>query len=276
MATSGPCGLRVYDLPLSSWGQSASKEHLVTTNEAGIAAYVAGIDDVPGWFSPQDLQLFERIGLIQDGSSVAGDILEIGTYMGKSAILLGYLLGGSDTLVINDLFDGDPTASDNAAEVRHEYPGLTEQLFLDRYLSFHERPPEIVAQLSQYLPRILGPRRKFRFIHVDGSHTYDVVRDDIAHTRHFAGPDAVVAIDDWRTLHTPGVSAAIWENVTREGLIPLVVSDAKFYGMWYDGPVGVGRLFREWVRENYADFHQSHWIAGHEMIRIGQPPVPLT
>jgi hypothetical protein len=247
----------------------------VTVNQAGIAEYATQADSVPGWFSPQDMQLFERIGLIQDGMGLSGDLLEIGAYMGKSAIVLGYLLGESDTLVINDLFDGDPTASDNAAEVRLEYPGLTQQLFLDRYLSYHQRPPEIVAQLSRFLPRVLGPRRKFRFIHVDGSHTYDVVRDDIANTRHFAGPDAIVAIDDWRTLHTPGVSAAIWEHVTRDGLIPLVVSDAKFYGMWYEGPAGVGGYLREWVRENFPDYHQSHYIAGHEMLRIGTPPPPI-
>jgi hypothetical protein len=218
--------------------------------------------------------LFERIGLIQEASGVTGDILEIGVFMGKSAILLGHLLNEGESLVAADLFDEDVSAADNVAEVRHEYPGLNEQRFLDNYARFHAHPPEVVKGLSTRLPKVLG-RRKFRLIHVDGSHTYDVVRDDIANTRHLAGPDAIIVMDDWRTVHTPGVSAAIWESVTREGLIPLVTSDAKLYASWYHGPTHVAGFLREWVRENFPERHQSHWIAGHEMVRIGTPPTPV-
>jgi hypothetical protein len=242
--------------------------------EAGVARYLREMDSVPGWFSHQDVVLFERIGLIQQGSGMRGDILEIGTYMGKSAILLGFLLGDYDSLVINDLFDGSASTADNVAEVTLEYPGLTQKQFIDRYMSYHRWKPEVVADLSSTLPAALGDR-KFRLIHVDGSHTYEVVREDILNSRTFAGPDCIVVMDDWRTVHTPGVSAAVWEAVTREGLIPLVVSDAKFYAMWAPGPIGVGSFLRDWVRENYPDQHQSHWIAGHELVRLGTPPQPL-
>lgn len=239
-----------------------------------IRSYVAEMDSVPGWLSEEDVALFERIGLIQEASGVTGDILEIGVFMGKSAIVLGHLLGDGETLVAADLFDDVVSAADNADEVAHEYAGLNEQRFLDNYARYHQTPPEVIKGLSARLPKVLG-RRKFRLIHVDGSHTYDVVRDDIANTRHFAGPDAIIVLDDWRTVHTPGVSAAIWESVTREGLIPLATSDAKFYACWYDGPVGVGGFLREWVRENFPERHQSHWIAGHELVRIGTPPKPF-
>lgn len=247
----------------------------MTTVEERTAEYLQEMDStVPGWFGAPDVELFQRVNLIQQLSGVRGSILEVGCYMGKSAILLGFLLNESESLVVNDLFDGKASAADNVDEVTREYPGLSEERFLHRYLGYHDQPPLIVADLSSTLPERLAGWL-FRFIHIDGSHTYEVVREDLMNSRALAGEDAIVVMDDWRSEHTPGVSAAIWEAVTREGLIPLVVSPQKFYAMWSDGPAGVGGFLREWVKENYPDHHQSHWIAGHELVRIGAPPKPI-
>lgn len=60
------------------------------------------LDDVPGWFSRTDQQLFEWF-LTHPHAS--GDLLEMGVYVGKSAILLGQHLRPGESLTVCDLFD---------------------------------------------------------------------------------------------------------------------------------------------------------------------------
>lgn len=70
-------------------------------------------------------------------------------------------------------------------------------------------------------------------MHVGGSHMYPDVIADLLLTKELAtGPDALVAIDDIRSAHTPGVWAATWECVYRHGLEPFAVSSQKMYATW--------------------------------------------
>ena len=79
-----------------------------------IDEYLAHMHElVLGWFDDVDAAVFRAIDDVQGASGVKGDLLEIGTYLGKSAILLGYLLRPQERLVVCDLFtneDLDPDA----------------------------------------------------------------------------------------------------------------------------------------------------------------------
>src|SRR5262245_64162594 len=86
--------------------------------------------------------------------AVGGDILEIGTYLGRSAIALGFLLNDSgERLVVSDVFD-------RPHPIRAEFEA--------NYLRYHARLPEIVEGPSQDIdPAELG-RQRFRIVQVDG------------------------------------------------------------------------------------------------------------
>jgi hypothetical protein len=71
-------------------------------------------------------------------------------------------------------------------------------------------------------------------VHIDASHLYEHVREDIAAARQLLGPDGVVVFGDIRTAHAPGVAAAVWEEVTLGSLNVLVVGEVKLYGTWSD------------------------------------------
>ena len=47
------------------------------------------IYDVPGFFGPLDAALFTRFFEAQDDAGVAGDVLEIGPWYGRSAVFSG-------------------------------------------------------------------------------------------------------------------------------------------------------------------------------------------
>ncbi len=70
--------------------------------------YLDQIDSVPGWFHPEDRKVFVGLNQIQRECSVSGNVLEIGAYKGKSAILLGYELKAGERMVICDLFGMPP------------------------------------------------------------------------------------------------------------------------------------------------------------------------
>lgn len=187
-------------------------------------AYRRAAKSIPGWFHPIDQTLFDLILDYQAAADIRGDILEIGSYHGKSAIALGYGLREDETLHVCDLFgtkvDGVPDEGCAA------YEGLTVEAFLDQYGRFHDRRPEVNAMPSSVLD--LGDRW-FRFAHIDGGHAYSVVRDDIHKTVRNMSGGGVVVLDDYRSAHTPGVSAAAWEAVTNGVLFPFMLSDVKMY-----------------------------------------------
>jgi predicted O-methyltransferase YrrM len=68
------------------------------------AQYARGYAQVPGFFYPADFMLFDFILGHQLDSGVAGDMLEIGVYLGKSAILMGCGLRPDERLIACDLF----------------------------------------------------------------------------------------------------------------------------------------------------------------------------
>ena len=71
-----------------------------------VGAYLLGLDTVPGWFSPLDFRIFVELDRIQHDRDTAGDLFEIGAYLGKSAILLGYLARPpTERLTVCDVFE---------------------------------------------------------------------------------------------------------------------------------------------------------------------------
>ena len=198
---------------------------------ADLQQYLQEVDSVPGWFYANDVALFVDVSAHQQARGESGDLLEIGAYLGKSAILLGFLLGPGERLVVCDLFEAEAGSSEAKREKDQWYPGLAREQFEANYRRYHERLPDIVGGPSTELDR-MGRDGSFRFVHVDGGHQYEVVRHDLENARRLLAPGGVVAIDDWRAVHTPGVIAATWEAVVTNGLIPFCITEHKLYGSW--------------------------------------------
>lgn len=214
---------------------------------------------IPGWMHELDLRIFGDILSAQLDAGIDGDILEIGSYHGKSAIALGYGLCADESLTVCDLFgltpDGVPT------EGIDDYAGLTIEAFERQYARFHARSPIIHTCPSSELAL---DGQEFRFVHIDGGHAYGVVRDDITLVDQHVLPGDVVALDDYRSAHTPGVAAAAWEAVSCGVLYPFLLSEVKMYAthtlaaqrFWFDKCSGFD-LPRE-----------SHTMHGYDVLRM--------
>ncbi|MEV6977254.1 class I SAM-dependent methyltransferase [Kitasatospora sp. NPDC093806] len=204
-----------------------------------------------------------------------GDILELGSYLGRSAVVLGDLLRPGERLTVCDLFDSEAGDAENAAEMTMSYrSSLTRSAFEANYLAFHPELPVIVQAPTSVLADGRVPAGSCRFVHVDASHLYEHVVGDIEVARRALAEDGLVVLDDYRSEHTPGVSAAVWQAVFTAGLRPVLLTPMKFYGTWGDPePVREVLLARDWRAEGYTVDEDT--IADLRVLRLNyvvQPP----
>ncbi|MFF1687649.1 MULTISPECIES: class I SAM-dependent methyltransferase [unclassified Streptomyces] len=224
------------------------------------------LDDVPGWFPPLDQLLFTWLLEGQARREVRGDLLELGVYMGKSAVLLGRHLHRAEKFTVCDLFEGDAPDDANQAESTKSYASLTRQAFEENYLSFHDELPKVVQAPSSVISTEVDPGT-CRFVHIDASHLYEHVYGDIGAARELLAPGGIVVLDDFRSEHTPGVSVAAWEAVLNRGLRPLCLSTQKLYATWEDPEPLQGELL-DMLRERDDIALSVQQAAGHRLVRV--------
>ena len=139
-----------------------------------VSRYLGANPPIPGWFSDEDVWLFCVLDQLQAAAAVQGDLLEIGGYLGKSAVALGYILRQEETLVVVDPWDSEISDPENAGEQARLYPDVTFDRFKMNYQRFHPGLPDMRRGISsQCLPGLDSGR--YRFIHVDGSHEWEQV-----------------------------------------------------------------------------------------------------
>ncbi|MGW6916373.1 class I SAM-dependent methyltransferase [Kitasatospora sp. NPDC054939] len=225
-------------------------------------------DAIPGWFFTADQAVFAHLLSGQTRAGTKGDLLELGTYLGRSAVLLGDHLQSGETLTVCDLFDSEAGDADNAAEMAMSYRRtLTRSAFESNYLAFHPELPTIVQAPTSVLADGRIGAGSCRFVHIDASHLYEHVAGDVDVARAALAQDGIVVLDDYRSEHTPGVSAAVWEAVFTGGLRPVLLTPMKFYGTWGD-PAEAQRLLlsRDWRAEGFALDEDT--IAGAQVYRL--------
>jgi methyltransferase family protein len=205
---------------------------MVNSNETSLERFLIAQHQLQGWLYQDDVLVFQQINAIQSADNVKGDLLEIGVYHGKSAILMGYFVRDDERFVVCDLFESPAPNRENQSEKLSWYPELTQRTFEENYLRFHAQLPAILACPSTSLIERGALKDSFRFIHIDGSHIFSVVRSDIRTAKALLNKDGIVAIDDYRSVHTPGVAAAVWEAVTSDHLVPICLTPQKMYATW--------------------------------------------
>lgn len=226
----------------------------------------ARLSDVTGWFFPADQVLFEWFLTRQRERMQPGDLLEIGVYLGKSAIFTGTHRRADERFTVCDLFDSPAGDTANTAEMDRSYSTLTRRAFEANYLSFHDRLPTVVQGPSSLVPDRVD-RASCRFVHIDASHLYEHVHADIENVRDLLTPHGVVVLDDFRAEHCPGVAAATWQAVTSGGLRAVCITGTKFYGTWGD-PQPLREALLAWLETRDDMWHEVQVVVGEPLIRI--------
>jgi hypothetical protein len=161
---------------------------------------------VPGWFPLVDFDLVLAINKLQQELGFLGDILEIGTYKGKSGILLTLCAKPTETVRLLDLYADIRLAANPDSK---DYKKLDETQTIKNLNKFGSKY-ELVFGNSLEIPMII-PKTPHRIIHIDGSHQYEIVRNDLQNALNLLSPDGVIILDDYSNLAYPGVALAFWE-----------------------------------------------------------------
>lgn len=229
----------------------------------------AKIDEIPGWFKRMDMELFRLLLDESEERLGGGDLAELGVYLGKSAALMGRTLQPGETFTVVDLFSAPAWTEENQSENDQQYAELSQHAFERHYLTANEELPVVVRGLSHTIVDHASPGTH-RFVHIDASHLYEHVLADIDAARTLLKPDGRVVLDDYRTVHAPGVAAAIWRESTRD-LTPFAVSMNKLYATFGDADPWV-EVVKEWLEGPSYWRMEVQQVAGRDLVRVQRPP----
>lgn len=202
------------------------------------------VRDVPGW-SPVD-QLYTLFNIAYLTSDLPGDIVEIGSWCGRSSAVLGLAarLSGASRVVCIDLFparndwrrnaDGGYSLEVRIDGVRVEAFGehtLWKEPFERDVAPLYARHDSILEIFEDTVRRnglgevvspfkgtsslwrqAASPGFRCRLAFVDGDHDYEAVRRDISNVDHFLVPGGWICFDDAFSSYE-GVTRAIEECI---------------------------------------------------------------
>jgi hypothetical protein len=75
------------------------------TDSSFLEQYISGLDSIDGWFHADAALMSVAYNQLLADAGIAADVLEIGVYNGKSAILAAALRGAGSSFVAVDLFE---------------------------------------------------------------------------------------------------------------------------------------------------------------------------
>ncbi len=207
---------------------------------------VIDVGAIPGWFSKTDQKMFTACLLNQ---SIKGDLLEIGVYLGKSSVFLESFRRDDEKLVVCDLFENEVIDPENREEIHRSYKSLSMENFIKNFMKHHSHLPIIHNGNSLELPSLFS-EAMWRFVHVDGSHLYEFVQKDLAFaSSHIEKSQGIIVLDDYRAPHTPGVSAAMWEVLSKGELQILALSRYKAYLMHSDNRIDLKAIYANFIEQ---------------------------
>lgn len=143
-----------------------------------------------GWMVPQAAALFHFFLTHQPASE--RNILEIGVFKGKSAIVLAYeTMERDETLILMDI-----RIQREIEAVKQLHPKIqvieADSFNLSKTAAVHTAAP-------------------FRFIHIDGAHGYSYVMDDMRNSARFLSRRGIICLDDFLNLAWPEVTVATFD-----------------------------------------------------------------
>jgi predicted O-methyltransferase YrrM len=193
--------------------------------EAGplITDVFSRIKDLPGWFNVDDCGHFFLVLSYQSAMGVKGDLLEIGSYHGRSTALMAKCLQPGERIVVCDAFESytddyyanKPSPADLISNIKR----LNQELEKDR----------IVIQKCWSNDLHLNNGETFRFIHIDGGHSAEQAYFDLNLCCEHLTLHGIIVMDDYYNKLWPGVTQGTDKFLNDSGTLS-VLADLNRHG----------------------------------------------
>lgn len=169
-----------------------------------------------GGMSPESACVWDTILTRQTEKGISGHIAEIGVFKGFGAALCcGYLSSNEEALLV-DVLDVKEIATPTIKEVTGEQ--------IASRLKFVQSDSMRLRQKQEF-------SGAFRFVHIDGEHSYDAVINDLTLAEQWLLPFGVVVVDDFFSAACIGVTEAVFDFCRAENdkLVPFLIGYNKAY-----------------------------------------------
>jgi predicted O-methyltransferase YrrM len=179
-----------------------SENGFEAVGDDGFPGALAAAEGVEGWMSDdQARRLWDRARAVPHG----GRIVEIGSYRGRSAIVLGRAAGGSATVVAIDPHAGNDRGPQEihgtSAEGESDHQAFLANLAT---AGVSERVRHVRLPSGEALGEVQGD---IDLLYIDGAHRYRFARDDIHAWGKRVAPGGVLLIHD--SFSSVGVTLAL-------------------------------------------------------------------
>jgi hypothetical protein len=158
------------------------------------------LKDIPGWFNVDDCNHFFLMLSYQSAMGIKGDLLEIGSYHGRSTSLMAMCLRPGERIVVCDAFESD------TEDIYNKKPSPEILISNIERLNPELKRNRIIIHncLSNNLH--LGAEEKFRFVHIDGGHSAEQAYFDLRLCSKRLLPNGIIVMDDYHHKNYPGVT----------------------------------------------------------------------
>jgi hypothetical protein len=159
-------------------------------------------EKIPGFFNYDDAQHFQLVLRMQVLMGVTGDLLEIGSWKGRSAAFMSFFVHPGERLIVSDVF------SQPASDVYSEYPSVE-----DVKTNITKINPDIAAFQLMFLEGNSSSMQlpadvNLRFAHVDAGHSFQECYQDLINITPRVIHNGIVVIDDYGHPDWPEVKPA--------------------------------------------------------------------
>ena len=195
--------------------------------EAGplIAGAFQAIAPIPGWFNVDDCSHFHLVLEMQKVFGIMGDLLEIGSYHGRSAAMMSRYLRPSERIVVCDAFDTETEDHDHYDNLPSPQT-LRTNLFR---LNPHLLDPQIVIHHCLSSDLRLASTERFRFIHIDGGHSSEIAFQDLILANRHLADLGVIVVDDYHNREWPDVTVGV-DRFLAQSTGPTILGDLNRHG----------------------------------------------
>jgi predicted O-methyltransferase YrrM len=185
------------EIGLSCPGTTREKDPIAVIGEMTtiFQKYVQASQTVDGWFLDEAAATWDCLLDFQQTSKLAGNLLEIGVWNGKSA-LLSVLHARADEIQLLVVPRDLSEALANLRGVR-----------ADAKFDFFQRPSRALFKHPEYRNMLSS----FRWIHIDGKHSAQDVSVDLRLADELLNDNGVVVLDDFFHDGYPQVTQAVFQ-----------------------------------------------------------------
>jgi len=190
-----------------------------------------------GWLNQASVDNLIRVLDQQQKENIVGDILEIGVFRGKFAVLLAAALRPTEDLYLVDLFAPLPPGQDtgsinNERDLRHwaQHPAYSEDQLLSKFKTVLDSSTMEHIRLVKCDSIAMPLTGSFRVIHVDGNHAFKTVLHDLLFSFAHVVVGGTVIVDDWCHTGWPQVGLALEAAMqSRSDMVVTATDTAKCY-----------------------------------------------